>query len=92
MVDGNVTMMDEECMCCCKIAGLRGGVGVVENFSWSEDPGREEIWRTRGMPWEEMEEAQRLGGAISAIAISSGTSIIIDWAISKGLDGGPSTQ
>ncbi len=32
MLDNNVTMMDEECTCCCKIAGLQAGVGVVEKF------------------------------------------------------------
>jgi hypothetical protein len=32
MVDNNVTVMDEECMCHHEIAGLKVGVGVVEKI------------------------------------------------------------
>jgi hypothetical protein len=44
------------------------------------------------MPWEEREEGRQSGGAIAAVASSSEASIIVDWAVSEGLDGGPSTQ
>jgi hypothetical protein len=32
MVDNDMTMMDEESTCCCKIARLQAGLGVVEKF------------------------------------------------------------
>jgi hypothetical protein len=43
------------------------------------------------MLWKETEEVRRSGGAIAANALSYRASIIVDWALSKGLDGGPST-
>jgi hypothetical protein len=92
VVDNDVTVMDEERTCCCELAGLQGGVGVVEKFVRVGGSGK-------GGNLEDKRDAlgrdgggTALGGAIAAIASSSGASIIVDQAVSKGLDGGPSTQ